>query len=98
MGGYFKVQCVKAEVLPLWSHLVEDDVLINKNPVGNKQVLLQVEEVVVTQPSFGLFPFRLLFLSEVMHILGPRRELAKARNRISLAISSHVSHLISPFN
>src|SRR5215213_7733817 len=95
--GHLKLQRLFAKRYPFGRDIVEDYVFFDEDAVGYDIVLLKVEKIILHQVSrgFGLFAIDLpLFFSEVLKVLSPSAEFAKAANRISLTVSSHLSHIM----
>src|SRR5215210_3041065 len=90
-----EAQGTVAELLPLVRHVVEDDVLIFEDAVGDDVVLLEVEDGVVVELALDLDLLAvhvLLLLADVLLLLAPVRVLPELLREVCLAVLAHLGH------
>src|ERR1051326_3954917 len=92
--GYFEGKSVMAEIDPLWSDGIEDDVFVNENPVRHDVVLLQIEKVISAERSWDLALLCICIIirgPRVGGIFRPASKLAQVHDWVRFAVSPHVS-------
>src|SRR5262249_20887346 len=85
-----------AELLPVVGDVVEDDVLVLEDPIGDGVVLLEVEDGVVVELALllnFLAADLFLLLAHFGRVLGPARVLPEVLREVCLAVLSHFCHV-----
>jgi len=83
------------EIHPFRRYLGENDILIKKDAVGNTEILLKEQEIVIFESACHLtfrFRSRPVFLSHVVDVFRPPRELTKSLHGIRFTIFSYFWH------